>query len=188
MNVPVNIALGNIPLDQWSTLFIKGIIWVIIIHKKNDKKLSKIGTIEVKEYILSNILFNKVKFKSLLMFLSCLFLILASVGPQIGSKLTELKREGLDIMILLDTSKSMDAIDITPSRLEKAKYEILRLINNLKGDRIGIIVFSGSAHLHLPLTTDYSAAKLFLNSIDTDIVQTQGTDLSGALKLALNQR
>ena len=122
-----------------------------------------------------------------MLILACFFLIIASTGPQVGTRLTELKRQGIDIFIVLDVSKGMNAIDVSPSRLEKAKYELNRLINNLQGDRIGIIVFSGSAHLHLPLTIDYSAAKLFLNSIDTDIISDQGTSLSSALNLALSQ-
>ena len=114
-------------------------------------------------------------------------MVIASIGPQIGTRLTEYKREGIDIFIVLDVSESMNATDVTPNRLEKAKYELNRLINSLNGDRIGIIVFSGSAHLHLPLTTDYSAAKLFLKSVDTDIVQTPGTSLSSAMNIAINQ-
>jgi len=91
------------------------------------------------------------------------------------------------LIIALDVSTSMNAVDVKPSRLEKAKYELSRLINNLKGDRIGLVVFAGTAHLHLPLTTDYAAARLFLQSITTDLISTQGTDLSSAMNLAIEQ-
>jgi Ca-activated chloride channel family protein len=101
-------------------------------------------------------------------------------------KLTELTREGVDIFILLDTSSSMDAGDVKPSRIEKAKYELGRLLNKLEGDRVGLIAFAGSAHLHCPLTEDYSASRLFLNMMDTDLISTQGTDLAVAIQLALD--
>ena len=162
------------------------IILLNIFYGGNEIK-NKIKSKKINNYLFSFFSFSKFRFKSWLLILACFFLIIASAGPQVGTRLTELKRQGIDIFIVLDVSKSMNAIDVSPSRLEKAKYELNRLINNLKGDRIGIIVFSGSAHLHLPLTIDYSAAKLFLNSIDTDIISDQGTSLSSALKLALNQ-
>ena len=111
---------------------------------------------------------------------------MASVGPQIGMKLTELKRTGVDILILLDTSTSMNAMDVKPSRMEKAKYELGRLLNSLEGDRVGLIAFAGTAHLHCPLTEDYSAARLFLNMVDTDLIASQGTDLAAPIQLALD--
>jgi Ca-activated chloride channel homolog len=111
-------------------------------------------------------------------------IILAAAGPQIGSKLEEVKRKGADIMIALDVSNSMKAQDIEPSRLGRAKLAISRLIDRLEGDRIGIIVFAGEAYMQLPITTDYSAAKLFLNYIDTDIIPTQGTAIGAAIELA----
>ena len=159
------------------------IILNIVYNKKNKIIFNKVKLNHVSDYIL----FNRIQYKSWLLILACMFSIIASIGPQIGTRLTEYKREGIDIFIVLDVSESMNAKDVTPNRLSKAKYELNRLINDLDGDRIGIIVFSGSAHLHLPLTTDYSAAKLFLNSIDTDIVQTSGTSLSSAMDIAINQ-
>ena len=161
------------------------IILLNIFYVGNEIK--KIKSNNINNYLFSFFSFSKFRFKNWLLILACFFLIIASTGPQVGTRLTELKRQGIDIFIVLDVSKSMNAIDVSPSRLEKAKYELNRLINNLQGDRIGIIVFSGSAHLHLPLTVDYSAAKLFLNSIDTDIISDQGTSLSSALNLALSQ-
>ena len=98
----------------------------------------------------------------------------------------EPKRKGVDLVIVLDTSKSMDANDVTPSRLAKAKFELNKLIRNLSGDRVSIIVFAGSSHLYLPLTTDYEAALLFLNEIETDMIPNQGTSLSTALTTAIN--
>lgn len=111
--------------------------------------------------------------------------ILAAAGPQVGSRVEEVKRKGADIMIALDVSNSMKAQDIQPSRLGRAKQAISRLIDRLEGDRIGIIVFAGEAYVQLPITTDYAAAKLFLNYIDTDIVPTQGTAIGAAIEIAV---
>ena len=116
------------------------------------------------------------------MVLGTIFILIASVGPQIGMKLTELTRKGVDILILMDTSRSMNAMDVKPSRMEKAKYELGRLIKGLEGDRVWLIAFAGTAHLHCPLTEDYSAAQLFLNTMDTDIISNQGTDLAAPIK------
>ncbi|MFQ6609927.1 MAG: VWA domain-containing protein [Fidelibacterota bacterium] len=149
------------------------------------KRIERIGSNNIRKFLFNRILFNRINLKYFLIFLGTTFLILASVGPQIGTRLTELKRKGVDVIIILDTSTSMDAVDVKPSRMEKAKYELSRLINNLKGDRVGLIVFAGTAHLHMPLTTDYAASKLFLNSIDTKIVVNQGTNFKDAIKLAL---
>ena len=148
-------------------LFIPLIILIIInfaYNKKNNIIYKNIKSNRIQSYIFDYVLYNRISFKRWLLIVASFFMIIASIGPQIGTRLVEYKREGIDIFIVLDVSESMNATDVTPNRLEKAKYELSRLINNLKGDRIGIIVFSGSAHLHLPLTIDYSAAKLFLST------------------------
>jgi Ca-activated chloride channel family protein len=103
----------------------------------------------------------------------------------VGTKLEEVKRKGADIMICLDVSNSMKAEDLQPNRLEKAKQAISKLIDKLEGDRIGIIIFGGDAYVQLPITTDYAAAKLFLESISTDMVPTQGTAIGSAIDLAM---
>jgi Ca-activated chloride channel family protein len=107
-------------------------------------------------------------------------------NPQIGSKIEEVKQVGIDVYILLDVSLSMKAEDIKPSRLEKAKHEISKLIQELKGDRIGLIVFSGKAFIQFPLTTDYSAASLFLSAVSVKSVPQPGTAIGPAIQLALN--
>ena len=97
----------------------------------------------------------------------------------------EVKREGVDLIIAIDLSNSMLAEDIKPNRLERAKQAISKLIDNLEGDRIGLIVFAGEAYVQLPITTDYSAAKLFLATVNTDIVPTQGTEIAKAIDLSI---
>ena len=112
-------------------------------------------------------------------------LLLGLANLQLGTKVEEVKREGVDLMIALDVSNSMLAEDLSPNRLERAKRAIYQLIENLHNDRLGIIVFAGQSYVQLPITTDYSSAKLFLETIGTDIVPTQGTAIGSAIDLAM---
>ncbi|MGE5806359.1 MAG: vWA domain-containing protein [Ignavibacteria bacterium] len=116
--------------------------------------------------------------------LSLVLLIIAAANPQVGSRIEEVKQTGIDVYILLDVSNSMLAEDIKPNRLEKAKLQISNLINKLKGDRIGLAVFAGEAYVQFPITTDYSAANLFLSAVDNNSVPRQGTAIAPAINLA----
>ncbi len=111
-------------------------------------------------------------------------LIIAASGPKIGTEVREVKRQGVDLLIALDLSASMNVEDVKPSRLEKAKYEITRLIERLQGDRVGLIVFTGEAYLQSPMTLDYSALRLFLNIAETDQMPSSSTDFSTAMETA----
>ncbi len=122
------------------------------------------------------------KFVIILLALTCL--VFAAANPQVGTKMQEVKQTGIDVFILLDVSNSMMAEDIKPNRLEKAKYQISNLINKLRGDRIGLIIFAGQAYVQIPLTTDYSAANLFLSAVDVNSVPSQGTAIASAINLA----
>ncbi len=117
--------------------------------------------------------------------LSLGLLIISIARPQYGTKLSEVKRKGVEIVIALDVSNSMLAEDIQPNRLENAKMAISRLIDRLENDKIGLIVFAGDAYVQMPVTTDYAAAKLFLNSISTQIIPKQGTAVGAAITLAM---
>ncbi|MFP5439165.1 MAG: VWA domain-containing protein [Bacteroidia bacterium] len=110
--------------------------------------------------------------------------VLALVNPKIGTRTEKVKREGVDIVFAIDVSKSMLAEDVAPSRLEKSKQIVSQIINSLGTDRIGIIGYAGSAYPVLPITTDYSVAKMFLQSMNTDMVSSQGTAISDAIHLA----
>lgn len=109
------------------------------------------------------------------------FLILALVRPRFGVKMEMMERKGVDVMVALDISKSMLAEDITPNRIERAKHEISKFIDLLKGDRVGLIVFAGESFVQCPLTLDYGAAKMFLDVVTTDWIQLQGTALGDAV-------
>ncbi len=120
----------------------------------------------------------------LLLLFALFFLITGIIDPKVGSKVETVKRKGIDLYIALDVSNSMLAEDIKPNRLSRAKMAISNLMDKLDGDRIGLIVFAGRAYKLLPLTTDYSAAKLFLSSVDTKIVPVQGTAIGTAINMA----
>ncbi|MBE0650543.1 MAG: VWA domain-containing protein [Bacteroidales bacterium] len=122
--------------------------------------------------------------KFLLLTLALFFLVTGIIDPKVGSRLEKVKRKGIDLYIALDVSNSMLAQDIKPDRLDRAKMAISNLINELNGDRVGLIVFAGQAYKQLPLTTDYSAAQLFLSAVSTKIVPVQGTAIGAAINLA----
>jgi Ca-activated chloride channel family protein len=112
------------------------------------------------------------------------FFILGVAGPQFGTKLQETKRKGVEIVIVLDVSNSMLAGDLQPNRLERAKQAISSLVDRLRNDKIGLIVFAGEAFVQLPITTDYVSAKMFLSTISPKIVPVQGTAIGAAINLA----
>lgn len=165
----------------WLVIF----IWSLVRQRGTIRRLKQLGGARVQWYVLGRVRFRRQRAKNALFFLGLLFLIAAATGPQIGTKVVELERQGVDILFVLDTSISMDATDVRPSRLEKAKYEVARLMAGLRGDRVGMIVFAGTAHLHFPLTSDFAAARLFLNAVDTRLVQVQGTVMAEALERAM---
>jgi len=112
------------------------------------------------------------------------FLIVALARPQFGSKLTEVKRKGIELFIALDVSNSMLAQDVQPSRLERAKQAVARLADKLSNDRIGLLVFAGSPYIQVPVTTDYVSLKQFLDGIQPGMVPVQGTAIGAAIRLA----
>ena len=159
------------------------LFWIYNSYKKPAfKKIS----IALRSRLFFNTSMKRVKIKDRFLFLSLFFLIFAASGPQIGVRLAPLDRKGIDLVFAIDVSTSMNSEDVKPSRLEKAKFEISQMIQQLKGDRVAIIVFAGSSHMYLPLTIDYEAARLFLDQIDTNMIPTQGTALSMALETGLS--
>jgi Ca-activated chloride channel family protein len=122
--------------------------------------------------------------KSLLLLTGFLFLVLAIARPQWGQGTDEVVARGVDVFLVLDTSFSMDATDVAPSRMERARYIASALIDRLQGNRIGLIVFSGNAFVQCPLTLDYGAAKIFLETVSTGVVPEPGTNILEALEAA----
>ena len=128
---------------------------------------------------------NRPVFKFFLLMLALAFFIVGAARPQFGSKLKKIQREGVEIMIALDVSNSMLAEDIQPNRLERAKRAISRMVDRMKDDKIGLIVFAGEAYIQLPITSDYNSAKLFLDAVNTQIVPRQGTAIASSIDMAM---
>ncbi len=128
----------------------------------------------------------KKNLKFILALLALAFVIFAMIDLETGAHLENVTTSGSDIVITLDVSNSMNAQDIAPSRLERAKEAIQQLIDKMEGDRIGIVIFAGQSFVQLPITTDYNSAKLFLSEIRTDLIPTQGTAIGEALTRSAN--
>lgn len=163
------------------------LIFIFYLYLRWRKKsIEKIGSFQIVEKMMPMYSILKLKLKFWMFIIAIISLIIGLANPQFGSKLEEVKREGIDIMIAIDLSNSMLAEDLPPNRLQRAKQSISRMIDRLQGDRIGIVVFAGHAYVQLPITTDYSAAKLFLSTINTDIIPTQGTAIGKAINLCMS--
>lgn len=168
-------------------IIIPVLIFIFIFSNIIKKqKLSKFASKDILLKITDGISKYKNSTKFIFIMIAISSLIIAIMNPQIGSKLEEVKREGIEIMVAIDVSNSMLAEDIKPNRLESAKQAINNLINKLYNDKIGIILFAGDSFLQLPLTTDYSAAKLLLSTVSTDLIPTQGTAIGSAIQLAMD--
>ncbi len=167
-------------------LFLLPVLAVLFLYIEfwKRKKQREFGDLELVKKLSP----EKSNFKPALKFgiilLGLTMLILGLVNPKIGTKVEKVKREGIDIVFAIDVSKSMLAEDIAPNRLEKGKQVVSQIINNLGSDRIGIIAYAGSAFPVLPITTDYNVAKMFLQSMNPDMVSSQGSNLDEAIKLS----
>ncbi len=163
------------------------LVWLLFILARNKRKKSieSFGDNELVKQLMPEVSPTRPIWKFVLTSLGIAMLVLGVANPQIGSKYEEAKREGFELIIALDISNSMLAEDLEPNRLERAKQAMSKLIDQLKSDKIGIIVFAGQAYVQLPLTTDYGAAKLFLSTVSTDIVPTQGTAIGAAIDLSV---
>lgn len=156
-----------------------------LMRRWKKKSLRNFGESTLVSRLLDNVSSVKPVVRFTLVMVALCSLIFALAGPQLGTKLQEVKREGVDVVIALDVSNSMNAEDIRPSRLSRSRQAIYRLIDQLQGDRIGLIVFAGQAYVQLPITTDYGAAKLFLSTVNTNMVPTQGTAIGSAIRKAV---
>jgi Ca-activated chloride channel family protein len=157
--------------------------WMLARMRRNA--LARFGDLNILQRLMASASRSKRMLKFMVLVAALAFLILGFANPQIGTRQEEVKQEGVDLFIALDVSYSMKAEDIKPNRLEKAKLEIQQLIGRLAGDRVGLIVFAGEAYTQFPLTTDYSAAHVFLDAVDVDAVPVPGTSISSAIRRAM---
>ncbi len=157
----------------------------IYFRIQRKKAIREFGNPEILEPLMPSASKSRPILKFIVLITALAFLIVGIARPQFGAKLQKIKRKGIELVIALDVSNSMLAEDIQPNRLEKAKRAIAKLTERLSNDKIGLIVFAGDAYTQIPITTDYTSAKLFLSSISPDIVPTQGTAIGSAIDLAM---
>lgn len=148
------------------------------------KKQREFGDLELVQRLSPESSVFKPILKLAVLLLALTALIFGLVNPKIGTKMETVKREGIDIVFAIDVSKSMLCEDVAPNRLDKSKQLVSQIINQLGNDRIGIVAYAGSSFPVLPITTDYSVAKMFLQSMNTDMVSSVGTSLDEAIKLS----
>lgn len=160
------------------------VIYAYGVYRKR-KNLKKYGNPVVMESLMLDVSKYKPRAKFYIQLLALAVLVFVIAGPQFGSKLETVKKQGVEIMIALDVSNSMLAKDVSPNRLSKAKQILSKLIDELSNDKVGLIVFAGDAYTQLPITSDYVSAKMFLSSINPKMVSSQGTAIGSAIQLAL---
>ncbi len=149
------------------------------------RALTRLGDRPLVAALVEGVSTRRRRWKGTLLVLAVALAVLALVGPRYGTRLRQVEREGVDVMIALDVSLSMQAEDVAPSRLARAKNEIGKLLGELRGDRVGLVLFAGDAFLQCPLTTDYGAVRLFLDVADPAQIPTPGTDFGAALHRAV---
>jgi Ca-activated chloride channel family protein len=156
-----------------------------LVLKMRRNRIRKFGDEALVSQLMPSYSKGKVWVRLVLFSIGFFFFVIGLSRPQIGAKLKEHETKGAEIMIVLDVSNSMLAEDYSPNRLERAKLAISRLVDKLREDRIGLIVFAGNSFVQLPITTDYVSAKMFLNSITTGSVPVQGTAIGEAINTAM---
>ena len=152
---------------------------------RKRKAFKKLGQESLVKKLLPDLSKFRPSFKFIVQIIAVSLAIIILARPQFGSKIEEVKRQGVEVIIALDVSNSMLAEDIQPNRLERAKQAISRLVETLENDRIGLIVFAGDAYTQIPVTTDYISAKMFLSTISPDMVPKQGTAIGSAIDLGI---
>ena len=170
-------------------LYLLIIIPVIIVirlleMRKRKLKLKKFGDLSLLKQLMPDVSSSRKSLKFWLMIAALALLIVMLARPQMGTKISQEKRKGIEVIISLDISNSMRAEDVVPSRLDKSKMLVENMVDNFTNDKVGLVVFAGDAFIQLPITSDYVSAKMFLQDTDPSLIATQGTDLAGAIELS----
>ena len=174
------------PIYLWLLLLVPVLVLVALLgHRKRKKQLKAFGDPELLKDLMPDVSAYRPWVKLGLAVFAFALLVVMLARPQMGTKITHEKRNGIEAVIAIDVSNSMMAQDVVPSRLEKSKLLIENLVDHFTHDRIGLVVFAGDAFVQLPITTDYVSAKMFLQNIDPSLVATQGTDIAKALNLSM---
>lgn len=170
-------------------LYLLIIIPVIIVirlleMRKRKLKLKKLGDLSLLKQLMPDVSSSRKSLKFWLMMAALVLMIVMLARPQMGTKISQEKRKGIEVIISLDISNSMRAEDVVPSRLDKSKMLVENMVDNFTNDKVGLVVFAGDAFIQLPITSDYVSAKMFLQNTDPSLIATQGTDLAGAIELS----
>jgi len=158
------------------------ILWILNEVRKK-RTLQRFGDPGLVKRLMPELSWVRPNLKFIFQLIAVTSAVIILARPQFGSRLEEVKKQGVEVIIALDVSNSMLAGDIQPDRLTRAKQALTRLIDNLENDKIGLIVFAGDAYTQIPITTDYISAKMFLSSIRPDMVPKQGTAIGAAIDL-----
>ena len=173
------------PIYLWMLLIIPILVLVrFIVWQKRKRNLRKFGEPSLLKEMMPDVSKYRPTIKFCLLLSAITILIFMIARPQVGSKISHEKREGIEVLIALDISNSMLAQDVIPSRLEKSKLLIEDLVDHFTNDKVGLVVFAGDAFVQLPITNDYVSAKMFLQNINPSLIITQGTDLARAISLS----
>lgn len=173
------------PIYLWMLLIIPILVLVrFIVWQKRKRNLRKFGDPSLLKEMMPDVSKYRPMIKFCLLLSAITILIFMIARPQVGSKISHEKREGIEVLIALDISNSMLAQDVIPSRLEKSKLLIEDLVDHFTNDKVGLVVFAGDAFVQLPITNDYVSAKMFLQNINPSLITTQGTDLARAISLS----
>ena len=157
---------------------------LLLAFRRRRRILERFGDLPLMERLAGSLSLEKRIIKSVLLVVASVFLVLALARPQWGAKIETVQRRGIDIMVAVDTSLSMLAEDVKPNRLIQARGAVRSMMDLLQGDRIGLVAFSGTAYVACPLTLDYSAAAMFVDVLDPDLLPVPGTAIAAAIKTA----
>ena len=175
------------PIYLWLLVLIPVLALVRFVTYRNQKKrLRKFGDLKLLKALMPDVSHFRPRVKFWLLLAALALLIVMLARPQMGTKISQEKRTGIETIIALDISNSMLAEDIVPSRLDRSKMMVENLVDHFTNDKIGLIVFAGDAFVQLPITSDYVSAKMFLSSIDPSMMATQGTDIATAINMAVS--
>ncbi|MBO4719160.1 MAG: VWA domain-containing protein [Prevotella sp.] len=175
------------PIYLWLLVLIPILALVRFVTYRNQKKrLRKFGDLKLLKDLMPDVSHFRPRVKFWLLLAALALLIVMLARPQMGTKISQEKRTGIETIIALDISNSMRAEDIVPSRLDRSKMMVENLVDHFTNDKIGLIVFAGDAFVQLPITSDFVSAKMFLSSIDPSMMATQGTDIAAAINMAVN--
>ena len=175
---------ANIEMLWWLIAIPVFVIAYIVMTKRKERQLKAFGDPELMAQLMPDASKSRPIWKFSLLLVALVLLIVAAARPQFGQKENTVKRQGIEVMVALDISNSMLAEDVAPNRLDRAKQMLSKMIDNMVDDKVGLVVFAGEAFTQLPITCDYVSAKMFLNTITPNLIQTQGTAIGTALQTA----